>query len=61
MATRRSLLGGASSFIIMNEKSYRLRQRVQHSNKKKAGASEALRQKRRKLRTSDGALNGTPA
>ena len=46
---------------MMNEKSYRLCQRMQHSNKKKAGASEALRQKRRKLRTSDGALNGTPA
>ena len=47
--------------MIMNEKSYRLCQRMQHSNKKKADASDALRQKRQKLRTSDGALNGTPA
>ena len=52
--------------MIMNEKSYRLCQRMQHSNKKKADASDTLRQKRRKLRTldlctSDGALNGTPA
>ena len=45
----------------MSKKSYRLCQRVQHSNKKKAGASEALRQKRRKLRTSDCARNGTTA
>ena len=41
--------------MIMSKKSYRLCQRVQDNNKKKADASGALRQKRRKLRTSDGA------
>ena len=47
--------------MIMSKKNYRLCQRVQHSNKKKADASDALRQKRRKLHTSDCARNGTPA
>ena len=46
--------GGESAELakmIMSKKNYRLCQRMQHSNKKKkAGASEALRQKRRKLR-----------
>ena len=36
--------------MIMSKKNYRLYQRMQHSNKKKTDASEALRQKRRKLR-----------
>ena len=36
--------------MMMSKKNYRLYQRMQHSNKKKTDASEALRQKRRKLR-----------